>query len=60
MALDVVPDEVIVAFDVADDIIDELGVTETPDESFEVLEVLVLVAAVVLDDALVKLEDATA
>lgn len=60
MALDVVPDEVIVAFDVADDIIDELGVTETPDESFEVLEVLVLVAAVVLDDAIVELEDATA
>lgn len=60
MALDVVPDGVIVAFDVADNIIDELGVTERPDESFEVLEVLVLVAAVVLDDAIVELEDATA
>lgn len=56
MTLDVVAAEVIVAFDVAD----ELEVAETV-ESFEVLEVLETGEAatevlVILDDAVVKLE----
>lgn len=59
MALDVVPAEVIVVLDVADDNIVELEATETVDEGFEVLETLMLVAAVILDDAVIELEDET-